>query len=218
MQYRLIVFDWDGTLMDSTAHIVKAVQATCRELGWPVPEPDLARSVIGLGLREAVAGVMPDIDDAAYAQFVESYRRWYLSPELNVSDLFPGARAVLEHLDREGRLLGVATGKGRAGLDRVLRETALGRLIAASRCADEAFSKPHPQMLLDVMDFAGAEARETLMIGDTTFDLDMARNAGVDAVGVLSGAHPPERLEASGPRILLPDVNALPDWLNETGG
>lgn len=218
MRYRLIVFDWDGTLMDSTAHIVKAVQATCRELGWPVPEPDLARSVIGLGLREAVAGVMPDIDDAAYRQFVDSYRRWYLSPELNVSDLFPGARDVLEGLDREGRLLGVATGKGRAGLDRVLRETALGRLIATSRCADEAFSKPHPQMLLDVMDFAGAEPGETLMVGDTTFDLDMARNAGVDAVGVLCGAHPPERLEASGPRILLPDVNALPDWLHETAG
>lgn len=211
--WRLIVFDWDGTLMDSTAHIIAAVQAACRDLGLPVPGDEAVRHVIGLGLRQAVTTALPDLGEADYRRFVERYRQRFFSPELATSRLYPGALQTLETLRDAGFLLAVATGKGRRGLDRALTETGVGRLILDSRCADECHSKPHPQMLLELMGSAGTAPAQTLMVGDTTYDLEMARNAGTASVGVRYGAHPEERLLEFKPLAMLDDIRELPALL-----
>lgn len=215
--WKLIVFDWDGTLMDSTGHIISAVQAACRDVGLAEPPDDAVREVIGLGLRQALERTLPDLDGERYARFVERYRQRFFSPELATSTLYPGALDVLRELRRRGHWLAVATGKGRNGLDRALAETGIGRLLLDSRCADECHSKPHPQMLQELMRVAGADPGETLMIGDTTYDLEMARNAGTASIGVRYGAHEALRLLALGPVAMLGDIRELPEILARGG-
>lgn len=211
-RYELIVFDWDGTLMDSAGMIVHCVQAAARDLGLEPPSDERARHIIGLGLGDALRHALPDLPKDHYEDLVERYRHHYLSRDHELN-LFVGADLLIQALAENGYLLGVATGKSRRGLDRALEHSGLGACFHATRCADECHSKPHPQMLEELMaEFAVAPAA-TLMIGDTTHDLLMAQNAGVDAVAVSYGAHPRDALEAVAPRHCAHSVEELAAWL-----
>lgn len=211
-RYRLLVFDWDGTLADSTALIATAIQQTCRDLGLPAPDDRCARHVIGLGHRDAISLVAPTLAASDIGRFSERYRLHYLVGDADIP-LFPGVVDMLDELDRRGFLLAVATGKTRVGLARALAQHRIAHRFVASRCADETFPKPHPAMLLALMELAGVTADETLMIGDTTHDLDLARNAGVDAVAVSYGAHPATGLAAMAPLATVPSLGELRSWL-----
>jgi phosphoglycolate phosphatase len=213
MQYQLVVFDWDGTLMDSEARIVACMQAAARDAGVPEPSHEAARDIIGLGLGEAIAKLFGGQPADALARIGDGYRHHWLGEQLAPAPLFNGAREVLGQLEEAGYLLAVATGKSRRGLDRVLAETELAHRFVTSRCADEAFSKPHPQMLLDILDRVGVEPAQTLVVGDTEYDMGMAVNAGTHAIGVSHGVHSPERLLRSGAITCLNDLWELPAWL-----
>jgi len=211
-KYQLVVFDWDGTLLDSAGAIVACMQAAARDLGLPPPDDDAARHVIGLGLHDALAMALPAAPEADYLRIAERYRHFYLARDSDL-ELFPGAEALVASLALEGRQLGVATGKSRLGLNRALDASGLAAMFHATRCADECFSKPHPEMLLAIMDELGVAAERTLMIGDTTHDLQMARNAGVAAVAVSYGAHTREALEGEHPIGLFENLEDLGKWL-----
>ncbi|WP_303785489.1 HAD-IA family hydrolase [Azovibrio restrictus] len=212
--FDLIVFDWDGTLMDSAAAIVHAIQAASRDLGLPEPEEHRARHVIGLGLTDALQRAVPDLPEQEYPRMVERYRHHYLSRDHELT-LFAGVREMMDELERRGFRLAVATGKSRLGLDRALAHSGLGEYFHALRCADQCHSKPHPQMLEELMAELGVPPERTLMIGDTTHDLQMAKNAGTGGLGVSYGAHPPEALLALEPLACLDSVEELRAWLLE---
>lgn len=213
MNWRLLVFDWDGTLMDSAGHIVAAFRAACEDIGCRVPPEDGVRHVIGLGLREAVNGVLPELDDADYSRFLEAYRRRFWQSSLHGQALFAGAREVLADLKAAGYLLAVATGKGRNGLRRVLEEENLLPVFDVTRCAEETVSKPDPRMLNEILDELGLDAAAGLMIGDTSYDMEMAARAGMDRLGVSYGAHRRELLAPHAPLGFLDDIRDLPGWL-----
>jgi phosphoglycolate phosphatase len=213
-RFELIVFDWDGTLLDSAAAIVSSIQAACRDLGLPEPSPSRARHVIGLGLGDALRHAVPALPERDYPRMVERYRHHYLSRDHELT-LFPGVFEMIESLAARGRLLAVATGKSRVGLNRALAHSGLGPFFHATRCADECFSKPHPAMLEQLMDELGVSAERTLMVGDTTHDLQMAKNAGVAGLAVSFGAHPREALEAEQPLACLPTPQDLASWLHD---
>ncbi|HRP36016.1 MAG TPA: HAD-IA family hydrolase [Gammaproteobacteria bacterium] len=206
---RLVVFDWDGTLMDSTAQIVAAASGAIAQLGLPARPPEAIRDIIGLGLRESWQRLFPELGPQSFTPFVAAYRDHFFAPELQTAQLFARAEEVVAELAGRGFLLGVATGKSRRGLDRDLETTGLGRFMAGSRTADETRSKPHPDMLLELMAALGTPAAATLMVGDTEWDLEMARRAGVPAVAVSYGAHAPERLRAHAPIALIDALDAL---------
>lgn len=210
--FDLIVFDWDGTLMDSTATIVDSIQAACADLALPIPSREQASHVIGLSLLGAVQAVVPGLDDEGCQRLAERYRHHFLLRDHDLV-LFDGARELLEWLRGEGYQLAVATGKARRGLSRVLASSGLDTFFDATRCADESFSKPHPGMLLELMDELLVEADRVLMIGDTTHDLLMAKNAGTHALAMSYGAHPREQLAAEAPRALLDSMAELREWL-----
>jgi phosphoglycolate phosphatase len=211
---QLIVFDWDGTLMDSEARIVACLRAAIEETGLPHRPNEALRNIIGLGLREALVTLYPEGSDQQHNDLVKHYRHHFLETNETPSPLFEGAESLIHELHGQGHFLAVATGKGRQGLDRVLEETALGEYFHYSRCADETHSKPHPQMLLEIMDWLGMEPSDTLMIGDTEFDLQMAHNAGVKALGVSYGVHAKERLLACEPLACLDSLAEVAEWLS----
>lgn len=215
-RFDLIVFDWDGTLMDSAAAIVCAIQAACRDLGLPEPPDERARHVIGLGLRDALEHAVPELAAEDYPWMVERYRFHYLSSDHELT-LFPGTQEMIRELADMGRMLGVATGKSRAGLNRALGHSRLGDLFHSTRCADECFSKPHPAMLEEIMDELGVMRDRTLMVGDTTHDLLMARNAGVAGLAVSFGAHSRAVLEDASPEAVVDSSAALRLWLRKNG-
>lgn len=211
-RFDLVVFDWDGTLMDSTASITAAIRSACADLGLTVPSVEAARHVIGMGLAEALRYAVPELSEADYPRLAERYRFHYLARDQELV-LFDGVEDLLHALREQGFLLAVATGKSRRGLDRVLAQTGLAPLFEATRCADECFSKPHPAMLLELMDELGVGPERTLMIGDTTHDLLMAANAGTQALGLSYGAHPVEQLEGALPLAVLDSTEGLRRWL-----
>lgn len=217
LRYQLVVFDWDGTLMDSEARIVSCMQGAAREAGVPEPDAAAARDIIGLGMTEAVQRLFGNPDPTTVEAIIAGYRRHWLGDELAPSPLFEGARELVTGLDKAGYLLAVATGKSRRGLDKVLAETGLGGHFVTTRCADEAYSKPHPQMLLDILERTGMEPEHTLVVGDTEYDMAMAANAGAHAVAVSHGVHSPDRLMRSGARACLNHLSELPDWLSRAG-
>jgi len=212
MRYSLIVFDWDGTLLDSAAEIVECIQQASREMGLPVPDAERARHVIGLGLHDSLRIAVPDLPVESYGEFAALYRKNFLAREESMR-LFTGVRELLAALRQREHLLAVATGKSRRGLDRALEASALGTHFAASRCGDETHPKPHPAMLLELMEQLAVDPARVLMIGDTSHDLEMARNAGVDALGVTYGAHPASALQALAPRACVASVKELRSWL-----
>lgn len=213
-KYDVLVFDWDGTLMDSEAQIVACMDFAIRENGIEPDPPHQLKRVIGLGLNEAVAELLPEHQSAIHLQVAETYRDRFLSSKKAQSDLFPDVESTLYALHSAGYMLAVATGKSRRGLDKVLQQTGLEDLFVASRCADEAFSKPHPQMLEEIKTDLDVSVERMLMIGDTAFDLQMAANADVSSVGVSYGVHEPEQLQKYEPLIILDYLSELPDWLS----
>jgi phosphoglycolate phosphatase len=213
-QFDLIVFDWDGTLMDSTAAIVNAIQSAAKDLDLPIPDKKAASYVIGLGLREAMEAALPDIDPAYYPKIVERYRYHYMNKDSQLT-LFDGVREMLADLSQHEYTLAVATGKSRAGLNRAFKESGLGALFQSSRCADETFSKPHPAMLRELTGELGHHMERTVMIGDTTHDLQMALNAGSAGIAVQYGAHPADSLSALNPLYSAESVLQLHTWLLE---
>ncbi len=215
MKYELLVFDWDGTLMDSEARIVTCVEAAVKDLGLDSPGPAAIRNIIGLGLREAVHTLFPKADEHLHLDIAQRYRAHFFSSSEAPSELFAGAREVIETLHRSGYLLAVATGKGRSGLDHALDTTGLGPYFHATRTADETFSKPHPEMLHQILDELGLMPRQALMIGDTEYDLQMAANAHMPSLGVDYGVHARERLLKHRPLACLGDITEIPAWLDQ---
>lgn len=208
MRIKLIIFDWDGTLMDSAAKIINCLLAAVQDVGLPSLDRDAVRQIIGLSLKDAFNALFPDASLEQHRELIERYRLHFLIRDRTAMQLFPG---VLKHLPEfcdRGYLLAVATGKARQGLDRALTETDTAHLFAATRCADEAPSKPHPRMLLDILDQTGVEASEAVMVGDTVFDLQMANEAGVHALAVTYGMHDVAQLHAHDP---LACVNSFPE-------
>jgi phosphoglycolate phosphatase len=211
-RFDLIVFDWDGTLIDSTATIARCIQCAAADLGLRVPDFAQASHVIGLGLHEALARVVPDLPPQRVLEFSERYRLHYRAAENDLA-LFSGARELIETLRGLGLRLAIATGKSRAGLARALAAVGLTDAFDATRCADQTHPKPHPAMLLELTEELGVGVDRTLMIGDTTHDLLMARAARTHAAGVTYGAHPREQLAACEPLVLVGSVEELRRWL-----
>jgi phosphoglycolate phosphatase len=215
-EYDLYVFDWDGTLSDSAAHIVTSIQASAQDLGLPVPSDYDSRHIIGLGLQDALSTLFPDLSPDRYRDVAERYKVHYLAGETHLS-LFEGVEPGLRAAQAAGRLLAVATGKSRRGLDRALETTGLREFFAASRCADEGFAKPHPDMLEYLLDHLGVTPDRALMIGDTTHDVEMAHGARMDSVAVTYGAHDPAKLARSRPTHTVHSPRELWQWLNPVG-
>ena len=213
-RFEALIFDWDGTLMDSAGAIVGSLQAACADLGLPVPSDERASYVIGLGLNDAMRHILPDVDPGDYPNVVQRYRVHYLQRDADTS-LFPGAAELLSSLREAGFLLAIATGKGRRGLDRVLASTGLTGFFHASRCADEGHTKPDPRMLGLLLEELGVTNQQALMIGDTTHDMAMAEAAGVARLAVAYGAHSREVLLPYEPIACVDDFAGLKRWLLE---
>jgi phosphoglycolate phosphatase len=211
--FELIVFDWDGTLMDSEAHIVASMERALEDLALPALPKENIRNIIGLGLFEALSQLMPSQSQATYQEVIDRYRYHFFADD--PCEPFEGAGAVLQVLVDEGYMLAVATGKGRHGLDRVLNSTGFGKYFVETRCADETCSKPHPQMLQEIMEALDTAPQKTLMIGDTEYDLEMAHAAKAAQLAVDYGVHERERLMAWNPLACLSSIQELPAWLME---
>lgn len=211
-RFDLIVFDWDGTLFDSTGLIVRCIQSACRDLGLPVPDDQRAAYVIGLGLHDALQHVVPGLPTERYPDLGRRYRHHYIARQDELV-LFDGTLAMLQALRARNHWLAVATGKSRAGLDEALAHASLQGLFDATRTADETASKPHPLMLQQLMREFGVASGRTLMIGDTTHDLLLASNAGAASLGVSYGAHAPDAFAAHTPLAVLHTTRELHDWL-----
>lgn len=211
-RFDLIAFDWDGTLFDSTAIIVHCIQQAVVDVGGAKPSDKAAAYVIGMGLMQALAHAAPDVPPERYPQLGERYRQHYLAHQNDLS-LFPGVLPLLDELKERQHWLAVATGKSRRGLDDVLRTVQLQGMFNGSRTADETAGKPHPRMLQELMREFGTDPERTLMIGDTTHDLQMAVNAGCPAVGVSYGAHEPGEFHSLNPLHIAHSVADLREWL-----
>jgi len=215
-QFDLIAFDWDGTLFDSTMLIARCIQAACADVGTPVPSDQDASYVIGLGLIEALQHAAPGLPREQYPALADRYRHHYFARQHEIV-LFPGTLDMLKALKARNHWVAVATGKSRRGLDEALRTADLGSHFDATRTADETASKPDPLMLVELMNEFGVAPERTLMIGDTTHDLQMAANAGVASIGVSYGAHRHEAFESFAPRFVAHSVPELGDWLARHG-
>lgn len=211
-QFDLIVFDWDGTLVDSTHAIVESVQGAAEDAGLPIPSDAAARGIIGLELHRALATLFEGVSEEQVLYLAERYRYHFLVRD-HAIPMFDGVAEAIEELTGEGFMLSVATGKTRRGLDRAMATTGLHPHFLASRCADECFSKPHPQMLHEIMDELGVMPERTLMIGDTTYDLQMASNAGASSLAVSYGAQPLENLLEHAPLAHFDRFTKLHQWL-----
>jgi phosphoglycolate phosphatase len=211
-RFDAIVFDWDGTLLDSTAAIVAAIRGAAADLNLPDPGPQRASEVIGLGLAQALSIAVPGLPAERAAEFAARYRVHYLAAESRLQ-LFPHARELLVELKSRGRKLAIATGKTRAGLTRALDSLGLAAQFDASRCADETEPKPHPKMLLELADLLHTAPDRMIMVGDTTHDLQMAEAAGAAAVAITHGAHPPGLLRQARALAMLDSLQELQRWL-----
>jgi phosphoglycolate phosphatase len=211
-RYELLIFDWDGTLIDSEANIVSCMKAAMRDLQMPILSDDEIKNIIGLGLKEALTTLYPDIDTGTATLLTDRYRYHFLTSE--PSDPFRGVSETLKQLNEAEYFMAVATGKGRKGLDKALSTTGYAALFHTSRCADETRSKPHPQMLHEILDFLGVESKNALMVGDTEYDINMANNAGMDSIAVTYGVHGRERLAQFNPTTFIDSFAELITWLD----
>jgi phosphoglycolate phosphatase len=211
-RYDLIAFDWDGTLFDSTRIITRCIQEAVRDVGGTVPDDQAASYVIGMALIPALAHAAPDVPKDKYPELGERYRHHYVRHKDDIT-LFDGVLPLLGALRERQHWLAVATGKSRGGLNEALRSVELQGLFDASRTADETAGKPDPLMLHELMGEMGVSPERTLMIGDTTHDLEMARRAGCDSIGVSYGAHHHDNFDALAPRFVAHSVAELQGWL-----
>jgi phosphoglycolate phosphatase len=212
-KFDLIVFDWDGTLMDSESKIVNCIAAAARDCGVADPGRAASRHIIGLGLQEALNTLFPQLDAPSRMQIADRYREHFLHHDRTETALFPGVTQGLAALANEGYLLAVATGKSRRGLDKVLDETGTRGLFVATRCADETCSKPHPQMLHEILSETGMEARRAIMVGDTTYDMQMAVNAEMAGLAVSYGAHTRDLLLGHAPVACVDSFAEVCAWV-----
>lgn len=213
-RFRLLVFDWDGTLLDSMPRIVDCIQAAAQDLLFDTPSAEACLDIVGLSLDKAIARLFPGCSDQAVLKLANAYREHYNSDNHAPQQLFPHVKETLQALRSSGYQLAVATAKGRAGLERGLKSTGLDdNLFQTTRCADETASKPDPLMLMEIMAELGQPAEHTLMVGDTEYDLRMAQRAGAGGLAVSYGAHELERLLMSEPLGYLDCFSELPDWL-----
>ena len=211
-QFDLIAFDWDGTLFDSTAIIARSIQAAVRDVGGTEPTLAQASYVIGMGLKQALAHAAPDVPEHLHAALGDRYRHHYFAAQHDIS-MFEGALALLADLKEKGYLLAVATGKSRRGLDAALATQTLAGVFDSSRTADETAGKPDPLMLHELMQELDVAPERTLMIGDTTHDLLMAKRAGCASVAVSYGAHEPQAFAELSPRYVAHSVAELHEWM-----
>lgn len=210
--YELVIFDWDGTLIDSTGLIVDSMQRACADLQLEVPTAQATRYIIGLGMPQALNTLLPQLPPQRYPELSQRYRYHFLSRD-HETPLFAGVAALLDELREVGYRLAIATGKSRVGLNRALQFTGIGARFEATRCADESRGKPDPAMVEELMSELDVAPAQTLVVGDTTHDLDMAANAGVGAVAVSYGAHPNEELITRRPLAISHSVDELRAWL-----
>lgn len=213
--YALLIFDWDGTLVDSQAHIIDCIERATRAVGEEPAAPAAIRHIIGLGLNEAMLQLYPKLALQRRHQIADEYRAEFMLRNRKSLPLFNGALEALEQLKSQGYELAIATGKSRVGLNQVLQDMNLKHLFPVTRCADETLSKPDPLMLQEILEEYDRQPAESLMIGDTTYDLDMARAIQMDALGVSYGAHARERLLACQPKACLDSIQDLPSWLQQ---
>ena len=211
--WKALIFDWDGTLMDSEARIVACLREASLHQGLTDQHDEAYKNVIGLGLREALRALHPAQSDDIIEQLATEYRLRYLETNSTPSSLFAGVPDMLQTLENAGYWLAIATGKGREGLNQVLQQTGLQQRFHVTRCASETRSKPHPQMLEEILDQLGLHAAEALMIGDTEYDMEMANNIGMAALAVSYGVHSPERLMTHQPIGCLHNIAQLPEFL-----
>ena len=213
LAYQLIIFDWDGTLVDSQALIVNCMRLAAEEAEVPVPDEEVVRSCIGLSLEQSIKQIFPDVSRRAHGIMMETYRRHYFTKAEKYITLFPHVDKTLQSLLDEGYWLAVATGKGRRGLDKDILNTGLSGFFSTTRTVDECSSKPDPQMLIEILDELGLTEKNAVMIGDSEHDLNMAENAGMDAVGISTGAREKSYLQSLHCRTCIDDISELPAWL-----
>ena len=211
-EFDLVVFDWDGTLMDSTGNIARALQMSFRVHGLPVPDYYAARYVIGLSLNEAFQYLAPGLAMQHVQEMVHTYKAHY-QKVANAPVLYEGVTQWLPRFRKAGYQLAIATGKSRVGLDNVLQHTGLDAYFVTTRTAEETFSKPHPQMLDEISTVLSVEKQHIVVIGDTAYDLQMAINAGCSAVGMSYGAHDISVLQTYKPLHIFDDFHVLGSWL-----
>lgn len=216
MKYELIIFDWDGTLADSTGRIVDSMQRASKECGLPEVPDAAVQNIIGLGLPEAIKTVWPNVSAEQMEPMRNAYARYFVSDSLVAMQLFAGAGSMLDRLKTQ-RKIAVATGKSRKGLDRILNDLSLSSTFDITRCADETCSKPDPQMLHEILSELGVKPASALMIGDTSYDLDMASAAGVDSIAMSHGAHEEHVLQACGPQAICHSITELETWIETHG-
>ena len=213
MNFKLVIFDWDGTLMDSVARIVSSMQATALDCVLPVPSSEAVRDIIGLSLYKAFPILFGAVSEAQSAQLLAAYRRHYMELDHTPSPLFAGAADTVKGLHASGYQLAVATGKQRAGLDSVLADTQLGGYFHALRGADQAVSKPHPLMLEQILDELKLSPMDAVMVGDSSYDLEMAQAIGMARIGVTYGVHDALKLNVHQPLALIDDIRQLRQWV-----
>ncbi len=214
MDYQLLIFDWDGTLMDSESRIVSCLSNAIEDLQLPQREAHELSNVIGLALGHAFESLYPELPEEEISRLVQRYRYHFLEASQVPSPLFANVPETLEQLRHEGFQLAIATGKGRPGLDRVLHETGMAGLFSASRCADESLSKPDPAMVIEILEELSVPPEHALVIGDTEYDLQMAANAQVDSVAVSYGVHSVDRLLQHQPKLVIDEITELRNWLD----
>lgn len=203
------IFDWDGTLCDSTLKIVRCMQMAARQVGLPVLEDAEVMNVIGLGLPEAIVSLYPDISGVVAQALTDAYSKCFVADDTNPSPFFEGVEETLHLLRERGFHLAVATGKSRRGLDRVLAQMGLGNFFHGSRCADETASKPHPKMLYELLDELRYQPETAVMIGDTEYDMSMAKQAAIPRVAVSYGAHHIDRLRPYEPTLCIDQFSQI---------
>ena len=216
MKYEAVIFDWDGTLVDSAGRIVESMQLAAKDLSLDFRNEFEVKQIIGLGLPEAICELWPELmgKNNEIQQMRQQYNHHFVADVRPVVEFFEYATHLLDKLSAAGKDLAVATGKSRSGLDRAFRELKIGHMFRDSRCADETKSKPHPLMLEELSTSLGVSPESMLMVGDTEFDLNMANNAGIDSVAITHGAHSRKKLEACGPVAIVDDLKQLHEWID----
>lgn len=214
-KYQLLIFDWDGTIIDSQAHIVHCMKEGIKDAGFEAPNDDAIRHIIGLSLERAAQVLMPNCSLSEIDAITQNYRTHFFSTGAESSDFYAGAKDMLQRCFDDGYYMAVATGKSRRGLDMVLSAFSLNSLFHITRCADETASKPDPMMLEEILTDLDLNAADALMIGDTTYDMDMANNAKIDSMAVTYGVHSKKYLEPTKPKYYLNDITQLLDVLTQ---
>ena len=212
--YQVIIFDWDGTLVDSLQHIIVCMQSTFKQLELKPPDASAIRHIVGLSLERAIVQLAPELDRGTVGEIADCYRNNAMADVLHASELFPGVKTSLTLLHQQNYHLAVATGKGRTGLDAALKHSGIVEFFDITRCADETRSKPHPQMLEEILTDLNLNKNQAVMVGDTVYDIDMANNLGMDSIAVTYGMHNIEQLQASSPNFLINDITELQDLLS----